>query len=74
MKQLTCFDGLRDDVIEIQARHLFVPNFGIHSNHLRMIERGDEAQHGARRRQIDIAARLIRLGFQCELVVITLVD
>ena len=74
MKQLAGFDGLRNHVIEIQARHLFMPNFGIDSHHLRVIERGDESQHGARRRQIDIAARLIRFCFERKLLRVALVD
>ena len=73
MKQLACFDCLRDDVIEIQARHLFVPDFGIHANHLRVIEPGNKTEHRARRRQIDIAARLIRFGFERKLIVIALI-
>src|SRR5713226_10344162 len=63
MKELASFDCLSNHVIEIETGHLLMPDFRIDANHVRMIERRDKAERGARRRQINITARFIRLGF-----------
>ena len=47
---------------------------GIDADHLRMIERGDEGQHAADGRQIQVAARLVRLRLDGELDVVALAE
>ena len=51
VEQLARIERLRDGVDEIQTRHVLVRYFGIDADHLRVIERGDERQHRADRRQ-----------------------
>src|SRR5207302_1733080 len=48
-------------------------NLRVDADHLRMVERSDEAEHRADRRKVDIAARLIRLRLQRKLQIILLV-
>src|SRR6185369_15504632 len=74
VKELARFDRLGHHVVEIEPGHLFVAYLGIYANHLRMIECGDEAEHCARRWQVNITTWLIRLGFEREPVIVALVD
>ena len=74
VKKFAGFPGLRDVVQEIQPRHRFVREFGIHADHLGMIERRNEAEIVSGRRHIDVAARLVGLGFHRKLEAIFLVD
>ena len=63
MKELACFPGLRDAVHEIQPSHRFVREFRINSHHLRMVQGRNESQVMTRSGHIDVAARLVGLGF-----------
>ena len=74
VEQLAGVERLGELVIGIQARHLDVGGFGIDADHLRMIERGDEGQHAADGRQIEVAARLVRLRLDGELDVVALAE
>ena len=47
---------------------------GLMPHHLRMIDRGDEGEHAADRRQIQVAARLVRLRLDGELDVVALAE
>jgi hypothetical protein len=51
-----------------------VRDLGIHADHLGMLQRGDEAEHRAGRRQVDVAPRLVRLGLEREAELIAAVD
>src|SRR5579863_4091724 len=57
---------------EIESRHGFVRHLRIDSYHLRVIKRRDETQIVPGGRHIDVAAGLIGLRFEGELVSITL--
>ncbi len=59
---------------EVEACNRLVGHLGIDAHHFGVIERLDEAEHRADRRQIDVAARLVGLRLQRELQVIALVD
>src|SRR5262245_35178248 len=74
VEELAGFERLRDYVIEVQARHLLVADLRVDADHFWVIERVDEPQVGAGRREVDVAARLVRLGFERELVAIALRD
>jgi hypothetical protein len=64
VKQLAGFDRLRNNVVAVQAHHLLVRNLRVDANHIRVVQRGNERQIRGGRREIDIAARLVRLGFE----------
>src|SRR5262245_10142552 len=74
VEELAGFERLRDYVVEVQARHLLVADLRVDADHFRVIERVDETQVGAGRREVDVAARLVRLGFERELVAVALRD
>ena len=66
VEQLAGLDGLGDDVTEVQAGHVFVRDFRIDADHLRDDQRRDEAEVRAGRGEVDVAARLVGLGFERE--------
>src|SRR5947209_1886148 len=72
MKKFSCLPRLRDRVHHVQSGHLLVRNFRVHSNHLRVIERFNQSKISARRWKVNVSARLVRLGFESELVIIIL--
>ena len=63
---------LRDRVREVQARHGVVGELGIDPEEVGALQRGNEAEHAARRGKEDVAARLVGLGFQREAVAVAL--
>ena len=73
VEQLAGLERLRDGVVEVQARHVLVRHFRIDADHLRMRERGDEPEIRRGGREVDVAARLVRLGFEREAQVVSLV-
>ena len=73
VKQLAGLERLRHRVEEVQAGHVLVRHFGVHADHLRMRQRGDERQIRGRGREVDVAARLVRLGFEREPQVVVLI-
>ena len=70
MKQLAGLPGLRHGVGDVQPGHVLVRHFRIDPHQLGMIERGDEAQIGAGRRHVDVAAGLVRFRLECEAIVV----
>ena len=72
VKELSRLERLRHAVREIEPGHRVVRDLGIEADHVRMIERVDEREHVADRRQEDVAARLVRLGLERELEVVAL--
>jgi len=74
VEQLARVPRLGDGVHEVEAGHVLVRHFRIDADHFRVIKRGDEAEHGPGRRQVEIAARLVGLGFQGELEVVALAE
>src|SRR5262245_55332415 len=74
VEEFSSFERLRDHVIEVQARHQLVTDLRVDADHFRVIERVDETQVGAGRREVDVAARLVRLGLERELVAVALRD
>ena len=72
VEQLARLQRLADAVREVEPRHQLVRDLGVHADHLGVIERVDEGQHVAGRRQEDVAARLVRLGLERELQVVLL--
>ena len=67
VKQLAGLPGLRHRVQHVQTGHLLVRHFRIHADHLRVRERLDESQVRARRRHVDVAARLVGLRLEGKL-------
>ena len=59
---------------EIQPGHGLVRHFRIHPHDFRVIERGDKSEVRARGRHIDVAARLVRFGFEREAVAVFLLQ
>ena len=74
VEQLARLERLADAVREVEAGHLLVRDLGVEADHLGVIERVDEGQHVAGRRQEDVAARLVGLGLERELEVVLVVD
>src|SRR5207237_9482924 len=64
VEELPRLERLRDAVGEVESRHLIVRDFRIQPHHFRVIERVDERQHMADRRQVNIASWLVRLRLQ----------
>ena len=61
VEEFSCLIRLRDTVDETQARHRFVGEFRVNAYHLRMFQRFNEVEHVSGRRQVDVAARFVRL-------------
>ena len=74
VKELSRFPRLRDAVHEIQPRHRFMRKFRIDSHHLRMLQGRNKPKIMTRGRHIDIAARLVGLGFHGKAIPILLRD
>jgi len=74
VEQLARVPRLCHRVREIQPRHVLVRHLRVHTDHLRVVQRLDERQHVPDRRQVEVAARLVRLRLQRETQVVTLVD
>ena len=66
VKQLAGLDRLRHGMEEVQSRHLLVRQFRVDADHLRVRERRNQREVGRCRGKVDVAARLVRLGFQRE--------
>src|SRR3954452_7108054 len=49
-------------------------DFGVHTYHIRVIERVYEGQSGTYRREVNVAARLVGLGLKGELQAVPLVE
>ena len=73
MEQLAHRPRLRDVVREVQPGHVLVGDLGVHADHLGVLERLDERQHRADRRQVDVGPRLVRLGLEREPEVVALI-
>ena len=65
-KSLSCHSALRDGVGEREARHRLVCELRVEAHHLGPLELVDEREGVPDRRQQDVAARLVRLGFERE--------
>src|SRR5205085_1152755 len=74
VEELSRFDRLRNSLREIQSRDCIVRDFRIQPDHLGMIERINERQRMADRRQKDVATRLVWFWLQRKLVVVFLGD
>ena len=74
VEKLARVPRLRHRMREVQAGHVLVRHLRIHADHFRVVERLDEGQHVADRRQIEVAARLVRLRLQREAQIIALID
>ena len=74
MEELARLERLRDAVREVQAGHGVVRDLGVEPDHLGMIQRVDQRQCVPDRREEDVAAGLVRLRLQRELVVVALRD
>ena len=72
VEELARLERLGDAVREVEPGHRVVRDLGVEADHVRMIERVDERQHVADRRQEDVAARLVGLGLERELEVVVL--
>ena len=71
---LPCHSAWAMPCDEVQPGHLLVPDLGVEADHLGVLERGDERQRVADRRQQDVAAGLVRLGLEREPQVVAAVD
>src|SRR5437660_6009324 len=74
MKELAGLPGLCDAMHEVKASHLLVGNLRVDADHLRMIKGRNEAEIMTGGSHVDVAARLIGLGFQREAVLIAAVE
>jgi hypothetical protein len=74
VEELPGLPRLRDRVREVEARHLLVRHLGVHADHVRVSERRNQPEVVARRRHVDVAAGLVRLGFHREPVAVLPVD
>jgi hypothetical protein len=72
VEQLTRLERLGHAVREVEPRHRVVRDFGVEADHLRVVERVDEGERVTDRREEDVAARLVRLRLERELVVVSL--
>ena len=74
MEQLARLPGLRHGMERVESGHVLVRDLGIDPHHLGMIEGGDEAEIRSGGRHVDVAARLVGLGFHRELEAVLLVE
>src|SRR5262245_24740760 len=74
MEELPGFNRLGHHMIEVEPGHLFVSDLRIDTDHVRMVERGDETEHRAGCRQVNITTRFIRFSLERKAIVVTLVD
>ena len=74
MEELARPQRLPDAVVERQPGHRLVRDLGVDADHLGPLERLDEVQRVADRRQEDVAARLVGLGLHREPQRVVLVD
>ena len=63
VKELAGPDRLGHAVVERQATHRLVRELGVHADEFGCVEALDEGQRVTDRRQQDVAARLVGLGF-----------
>jgi hypothetical protein len=73
VEELAVVQRLRDAGGEVQARHLLVPDLGVEADELGALERVDERERVAERRQQDVAAGLVGLRLDREADVVALV-
>ena len=73
VEELAVVQRLRDAGGEVQARHLLVADLGVEAHELGSLERVDERERVAERRQQDVAARLVGLRLDREADVVALV-
>src|SRR5205085_251587 len=73
VEQLARIQSLRDVVGEVEARDGVVRKLGIDPDVLGMVERLDESQGMASRREVDVAARLVGLRLQRQPEVVALI-
>ena len=62
VEQLPLPQRLRDAVHEVETRHLLVPDLGVEADHVGVLERRDEPERVADRRQQDVAAGSFGFG------------
>src|SRR5690606_29070930 len=74
VEELAHLKGLGDDVMERKARHGLVGKLGVGAYHIGVIERRDEGEVRTRGREENVAPRLVGLGLQGKLHVVTFVD
>ena len=70
VEQLSGVDGLRHPMHEGEAGHGLVGELGVDPHHLGVVEGGDKAEHRADGGQVDVGARLVRFGLECEAEVV----
>ncbi|MDQ1175205.1 hypothetical protein QE430_003512 [Microbacterium testaceum] len=73
VEELAVVQRLGDAGGEVQTRHLLVADLGVQAHELGALERVDERDRVAERRQQDVAARLVGLGLDGEADVVALV-
>ena len=66
VEQLAGVECLRDAGSEVQPGHLFVADFRVHADELRALQRVDEREGVAKRRQQDVATGFVRLRLNRE--------
>ena len=73
VKELAGLERLRDRVVEVQPDHVLVRDLGVDAHHLGILQRRDERQIRGRGREIQIAARFVRLRLEREAEAVLLV-
>ena len=74
VEELARLPRLGHRVGHVQAGHVLVGDLGIHAHQLRVVEGRDEPEIGAGGREVDVAARLVRLRLEGEAVVVAVGD
>ena len=74
MEELSLEERLCNSMDEVEASHLFVTNFWIEADHLRMIKSLNKAKCVTNSWEIDIATGFVWLWFDSKLQVVTLID
>jgi hypothetical protein len=64
VEELAGVERLRDPVRDVEAAHVLVRHLRVDAHHIRLIQRLDEGEHVPGGRQVDVAARLVRLGLE----------
>ena len=72
VEELAVPHRLGDAMVEVEVRHLLVPDLGVEPDHLGVLELVDEGERVADGRQEDVAARLVRLRLEREPDVVAL--
>jgi hypothetical protein len=64
VKQFPGFERLGDDMVDVEANHVFMGDLGVDADHVRVVEGADEGQITRRRGEVQIAPWFVRLRLE----------